>query len=329
MAYSPNPQLVAAIRNAPAHLRQILLATALVESGGRLDAVGDSGSSFGPYQFNRAGRLASAGFTPQQAMDPRLATEATVREFQTFYDRGARGADLAYRAQRPADQADYMAKINNALGAARDILGGAASSGSGVTNEAHLATTGAGGSPSPSPGASPYSPTIPAYAQRDPSAYARRMLAMGEGDAGMWMNMLRSGSPFGRFATQMGQPQDQTAPTPAVEAQAQYPEGGYEWAQKLAKRFGLSLASTYRSPEQNASVGGSPTSAHMTQGGAADFAGPAENMRRLAEWAVGRGAFGEVFYDPLGRYWDNGKINPGGIGGHSDHVHITRGGWGR
>ena len=118
---SPNPQLVAAIRRAPAHLRPILLATALVESGGRLDAVGDSGHSYGPYQMHDAGR--GAGWSRQARMDPNRSTQAAVREFQEFYRRGARGADLAYRAQRPADRAGYMRKINQYLPEARRILG--------------------------------------------------------------------------------------------------------------------------------------------------------------------------------------------------------------
>ena len=118
---SPNPQLVAAIRRAPAHLRPILLATALVESGGRLDAVGDSGHSYGPYQMHDAGR--GAGWSRQARMDPNRSTQAAVREFQEFYRRGARGADLAYRAQRPADRAGYIRKINQYLPEARRILG--------------------------------------------------------------------------------------------------------------------------------------------------------------------------------------------------------------
>lgn len=118
---NPNPRLVAAIRRAPAHLRPILLATALVESGGRLDAVGDSGNSHGAYQMNVRGR--GAGWTIPNMRDPDRSTQAAVREFQTFYGRGARGADLAYRAQRPADRAGYMRKINQYLPEARRILG--------------------------------------------------------------------------------------------------------------------------------------------------------------------------------------------------------------
>jgi hypothetical protein len=99
-------------------------------------------------------------------------------------------------------------------------------------------------------------------------------------------------------------------------------DGSYKWAEELAKRFGLALASTYRSPAKNRAVGGSKTSAHMRRGAATDFAGSPAAMRKLAEWAIRSGRFREVFYDPVGQ-WDNGRFSRRGIGGHSDHVHIT------
>jgi hypothetical protein len=97
----------------------------------------------------------------------------------------------------------------------------------------------------------------------------------------------------------------------------------YQWAKELARQYGLRLSSTYRSPAENARVGGSPTSRHMLLGGAADFSGTPEAMRRLAEWAIRSRRFSEVFYDPVGQY-DNGVYSRRGIGGHSDHVHISR-----
>lgn len=36
-----------------------------------------------------------------------------------------------------------------------------------------------------------------------------------------------------------------------------------------------------------------------------------------------KGGIYEVFYDPLGRYWDSGGVRKGGIGGHADHVHVS------
>lgn len=103
----------------------LLIATTLVESGGRLDAVGDGGHSFGPYQMNDQGRLKSAGFTQQQAMNPYLATEAAAREYASVARRyGVSGAQLASDAQRPLDRAGYRKKINDALPQARAILSG-------------------------------------------------------------------------------------------------------------------------------------------------------------------------------------------------------------
>lgn len=31
----------------------------------------------------------------------------------------------------------------------------------------------------------------------------------------------------------------------------------------------------------------------------------------------------EVFYDPMGRYWDSGGVHKGSIGGHGTHVHVA------
>lgn len=116
MAYGIDPRLKRAIETeAPKYLQPVLEATAMQESGGRLDAVGDNGSSYGPYQMHRGGRLTSAGYTPRQAMDPVLATRAAAKEFQTYWDRGLRGGELAAAAQRPADQAGYAAKVNQYL----------------------------------------------------------------------------------------------------------------------------------------------------------------------------------------------------------------------
>jgi murein DD-endopeptidase MepM/ murein hydrolase activator NlpD len=124
MAYNPDPRLVQAIRQNGGKLAPILLATALVESGGRLDAVGDGGRSHGPYQMYDLGR--GHGVPISQRRDPVFSTKSAYAEFLRFYNRGARGADLAYRAQRPADRAGYMAKISAALPAAQQLLGAGA-----------------------------------------------------------------------------------------------------------------------------------------------------------------------------------------------------------
>ena len=123
MAYSPDPRLVKAIKSrVPRHLQPIILATALVESGGNPNTrPGDGGRSWGAYQEYDLGR--GAGLTPAQRQDPIASTLRAFREFKIFYDRGARGADLAFRAQRPRNRADYVSKINAALPVAQQLLG--------------------------------------------------------------------------------------------------------------------------------------------------------------------------------------------------------------
>lgn len=36
-----------------------------------------------------------------------------------------------------------------------------------------------------------------------------------------------------------------------------------------------------------------------------------------------KGGIYEVFYDPLGQYWDSGGVRKGAIGGHDTHVHVS------
>ncbi|WP_025907158.1 D-Ala-D-Ala carboxypeptidase family metallohydrolase [Priestia flexa] len=77
----------------------------------------------------------------------------------------------------------------------------------------------------------------------------------------------------------------------------------------IAKQYGLTLTSGYRSPSKNASIGGSKTSFH-THGLAYDFAGTPSQMQKFAEWAKTSGLYSEVIYNN---------------GDHKDHVHV---GWG-
>ena len=107
-----------------------LIATTLVESGGRLDAVGDNGNSGGPFQENSAGR--GAGIPMKDRFNPEKSAMRAAKEFKAFVDKGhsPKGFNpgLAYAAQRPADKADYIAKLNARLADARKILGGGAPS---------------------------------------------------------------------------------------------------------------------------------------------------------------------------------------------------------
>lgn len=104
----------------------VLIATTLAESGGRLDAVGDSGRSHGPFQEYDLGR--GAGLSTAQRRDPVGSAMRAAKEFSSY--KGLSGGELAYRAQRPADRAGYIAKINGYLDEAQAILGGGALRGS-------------------------------------------------------------------------------------------------------------------------------------------------------------------------------------------------------
>jgi hypothetical protein len=77
----PDPRVVASVaRNASRFGADpvALLATALQESGARYNAVGDQGTSFGPFQYHRGGALGSR--TPQWAMsDAEIADEARLQ----------------------------------------------------------------------------------------------------------------------------------------------------------------------------------------------------------------------------------------------------------
>lgn len=82
-------------------------------------------------------------------------------------------------------------------------------------------------------------------------------------------------------------------------------------ASQIARHFGLSVTSHKRSPERNAAVNGAKDSDHLW-GGGVDFAGPKENMDRLASWARGQtGGSG-----PL-------RIVLWQQPGHHDHVHLS------
>lgn len=119
-----NPALLAAIRRADPRVRTELLATTWAESGGRLDAVGDHGQSFGPYQEYSQGR--GAGIAPAQRQDPVASTQRAQREFLQYKAKGLSGGALAAAAQRPANQGAYAAKVDSYMADARKVLGSAA-----------------------------------------------------------------------------------------------------------------------------------------------------------------------------------------------------------
>jgi cell wall-associated NlpC family hydrolase len=115
----PDPRVIASVaRNASRFGADpvALLATALQESGARYNAVGDQGTSFGPFQYHRGGALGSR--TPQWAMsDAEIADEA-----QRFHRYGIHHGVGAAALQRPADPSGYAAGVESKLGQARSLL---------------------------------------------------------------------------------------------------------------------------------------------------------------------------------------------------------------
>ena len=326
MAYNPNPALVQAIRRVPRQFQAVLLATALAESGGRLDAVGDGGRSHGPYQEYDFGR--GSGIPIAQRRDPVASTQRALREFQTFYQRGARGAELAYRAQRPADQAGYIAKINQLLPVAQRLLGGGGSPQSGGQQ-----TADPGAVPPQSPGVS-----LPpgAGGQLDTQALMRLLNQTRQG-------VLRGEMPTKQYGTQLSRlvrdalPRAQAQQSvQAVGNQAEQAGGrvnlqaGGGWAgsqalaEQIAKVSGLPVTSTTRDRRLTASGNPSDHWTGSTNSYAVDLG---------ATGAKGDTAFRRIVtalgYPNLQPgQWHN--LNIGGyryqIGwrtpGHHDHVHV-------
>lgn len=95
--------------------------------------------------------------------------------------------------------------------------------------------------------------------------------------------------------------------------------GGYSWASDLAKRFGLSVTSTYRPGAITAA--GYPSD-HGVYGRAADIAGSPSAMARL--WAAVKHASWlkqGLYRHEISNY---GKVSYYGRNDHLDHVHVAR-----
>lgn len=97
-----------------------LLADSIVESGARTGAVGDQGTSFGPWQFHVGGALGS--HSPSWAN----SYAAALNRAQEFKRLGVHGGKGAAAVQRPADPSGYALKVQAALPQARQLLGSAA-----------------------------------------------------------------------------------------------------------------------------------------------------------------------------------------------------------
>lgn len=280
------------------------LAVASVEGGIKWGAVGDQGSSYGPFQLHRGGALGShsaawanspAGIeyalrsmarSGAKGLSGRAAIEAIVRNFE-----------------RPAAPG---AEIQRALSAYGAVPAGSAGQ-------------------APSMGGAISTPTAPGADRGD----LRRQLALqllGNLQGGQGKGVADLTETMG-LVRQLKAPPEPAAPTMAAPSSpaasgAQSFKGIDPRLPKLAETFGLTITSGRRSESQNRQTGGAPGSYHLS--GRAIDVGVGPGLRALAGYARQHPErFLEFFWDDLGWYIKRGKIVKGAIGGHGDHGHIA------
>ncbi len=95
---------------------KLAIATAEQESGLNPNAVGDNGTSFGLFQLHRGGELGN--LTQAQADDPATNAKVALTEFAKVSKShpGIDPGQLAALAQRPAQPAQYAAKVDALYG---------------------------------------------------------------------------------------------------------------------------------------------------------------------------------------------------------------------
>lgn len=93
----------------------------------------------------------------------------------------------------------------------------------------------------------------------------------------------------------------------AQEGLAALAQGAYNPTQQLAN-----LLASQQAPEEPSIGSPKPTVPPVPVGPGTTFPAPTK----------GKGGLAEAFYDPLGQ-WDNGRFSKQGIGGHTDHVHLS------
>lgn len=103
-------QVASRDRASPGTIR-LLQADARVEANDNPGAVGDNGSSFGLFQDHVGGAGGATLQSARRYLDPVAAINQAVQRFGS-----GTTAEDAFRAQRPADEASYVAAVNRSLG---------------------------------------------------------------------------------------------------------------------------------------------------------------------------------------------------------------------
>lgn len=296
------------------------IAVAIRESGLRPGAIGDGGRAIGLMQLNNAGGVltgkSQAEF--QSYADPYKNAAFAARALSKL---GAKGKSLRDQVTIQTRDFERPADISGAIRTDLGNIGQAKAIYQQVLKGGGLQAMTPEGQPRQSTGASDFSSSSPAQrlqliqslgqaSKSDPMAFIQSI-----------QQARQEGAQAEDGPVAATPPGMQPTGDPHAHSDLGF-DGSYKWAKELAKRFNVTMSSTYRSPEKNRAVGGSPTSAHMHKGKATDFVGNPQNLTRLHRWALKSGKIRESFWDPAGRYKDDGVIRKGRIGGHGDHAHL-------
>lgn len=315
-----------------------VVAYALTQGGTGWGAVGDNGTSFGPFQAhiggaagNRSAKEAAAWANSPQGLSEMMGMMSRAGAS------GRRGPDAAAYIVGPsfgrgANPPEDMRRARAAYQRAAQLVGG-----------------GSPPQPPPTPfprgNGVPDASRVPQPGMTDPSArmaLIQQVQKIGRGKFDLsnvlaLMQQARAASP----APEASAPAATAAP-PAGGAGSPIPAGPSLEAPpgevdpsliELAKGYGLKVTSGFRSVEKQARLYagrsapgsvGAPGKSYHNYGRAIDVAVDPAAMQFLAYAKKHPEQFREVFYDPAGWYIKNGRIVHGSIGGHSDHVHVAR-----
>lgn len=139
----------------------VFLASGLVESGLRHDAIGDGGTSYGAFQWHRGGALGSN--QPSWTRTP----DAFFERARAFAGVGARNGVGAAAAQRPADRAGYARKVDAAMAQAKRLMQGLGLSAAVQGNE-----LGVGGAGTSAGAAAPRQGSAASFSEYEDSPFA-------------------------------------------------------------------------------------------------------------------------------------------------------------
>lgn len=278
------------------------MAVAMAEGGLRWGAVGDQGTSFGPFQLHRGGAL-PAGKGAAWANSP-AGIEYAIRRMAESGAAGLRGRaainSIVRNFERPADP---DAEIKRAMGYWQDLRGG------------------------PLPlGGGPQAAQFWAYDPKDISSAQGKTAALSL----LGVNPVLAAA-VGKRISQQVQPQLYNMNIPGMGVGGQSGSDLMLALLAMARKMGMtSLENPYVDAVAPVHTKGSYHYQNFpgkyngrTLGRGVDISGG--NMQQFLQAVLrrwGRSPFTEIFYDPWGQ-WDAGRFSRQGIGGHSDHIHFS------